>query len=93
MEYVGSNDQHLPVTSQLGIISNDQQAACNQDASLCNNNVPNPFYRVLASNTALGASATIPRWELLRGYPLFNGVSEQRLPTESGRLQTVPAAV
>ncbi len=83
LEYVGSNDQHLPVTSNLGVISNAQQAACNVDLSLCNTNVPNPFYGVLASNTGLGASPTIPRWELLRAYPLFNGLSEQRLPIGS----------
>lgn len=81
VEYVGSNVHGIPVTSSLGVITTAQQQACYAGTIACNANVANPFYGVLATNTGLGASTTIPTWELLRAYPLFNGVSEQRVPS------------
>jgi hypothetical protein len=81
VEYIGSNVHAIPMTSNLGVISTAQQQACYASGATCNANVPNPFYGVLPTNVSLGASSTIPAWELQRAYPLFNGVSEQRLPT------------
>jgi hypothetical protein len=81
------------VTQSLGVISTAQQQACSNDISLCNTNVKNPFYGVLASNTTLGASSTIPQWELQRAYPLFNGVSEQRLPQGSSHFNSLAVRV
>jgi hypothetical protein len=83
VEYLGTNVQHIPITTSLGVISTALQQQCDVDLSVCNTNVKNPFYGVLAANTSLGASSTIPAWELMRAYPLFNGVSELRVPAGS----------
>jgi hypothetical protein len=81
LEYIGSHTSGIPVATSLGVISTAQQQACLQDSSICNTNVANPFHGVLPANTTLGASATIPAWELMRSYPLFNGVTESQAPT------------
>ena len=91
--YIGNNVHGIPITQSLGVISTVQQQACNVDLSLCNTNVTNPFYGVLASNTTLGASATIPQWELQRAYPLFNTVDEQRVPAGSSHFNSLTARV
>jgi hypothetical protein len=83
VEYVGSNDHSMPVTRQLGVISRDLQQACNLDVSICNTNVPNPFYGVVPTTAGNGSSKTIPAWRLKRAYPLFNGLAVERLPIGS----------
>ncbi len=42
--------------------------------------VANPFYGILPSNTTLGGSALIPAYDLMRPYPLFDGIAETTLP-------------
>jgi hypothetical protein len=42
--------------------------------------VNNPFYGVLPANTTLGGSAQVPAYDLLRPYPLFDGITESTLP-------------
>lgn len=81
IEYIGSRTTGLPVSTSQDVISTQQQEACLQNLALCNTNVSNPFYGVLPSNAALGASSTIPTWELQRTYPLFNGITESEAPT------------
>lgn len=81
VEYLGTNVHYIPVSTSLDIIPTSLQQSCNQDTSICNTNVANPFFGVLATNTALGASQTIPAWELMRAYPLFNGLTEGRVPS------------
>jgi hypothetical protein len=80
VEYVGSNDHAMPVNSQIGGISTALQQACNVDGAICNTNVANPFYGVVPTTVGNGSSSTIPAWRLQRAYPMFNGVTEQRLP-------------
>jgi len=83
IEYMGTTVHHIPVATSLGVISTAQQQECFATGAVCNTNVTNPFYGVLASNTTLGASTTIPQWELQRAYPLFNGVVEDDVPAGS----------
>ena len=90
VEYLATQVQHIPINDlsgsngmALGVISSTLQQQCSNDLSLCNTNVTNPFYGVLASSTSLGASSTIPDWELQRSFPLFNGVREDRVPAGS----------
>jgi hypothetical protein len=80
VEYVGTTVHAIPVTQSLGIITAAQQQACNAGTIACNANVANPFYGVLPATASLGASSTIPTWELMRAYPLFSGISESRVP-------------
>lgn len=81
VEYIGSRTSGLPVSTSLGVIPSSLQQSCLQNLALCNTNVANPFYGVLPSTATLGASATIPDWELQRSYPLFNGVIASQEPT------------
>lgn len=87
--YIGNNVHGIPITRSLGVISGAQQQACNTDLALCNTNVSNPFHGVLASNTTLGASSTIPQWELDRAFPTFAGVMEQRVPAGSSHFNSL----
>lgn len=80
VEYLGSLVTGIPVAQGLDVVSQAQQQACLSNSALCTTNVTNPFYGVLPAATTLGASATIPQWELLRSYPLFNGITEQQAP-------------
>lgn len=91
--YLGNSVHGIPVTKSLGVVSTALQQACNTTASVCTSTVSNPFHGVLAANTALGASATIPQWELERAYPLFNGVNEQRLPDGSSHFNSLAVRV
>lgn len=81
VEYLGSTVHNIPVATSLDVVSSGQQQTCLAGGEICNNNVANPFYGILASNTVLGASSTIPAWELMRAYPLFNGVVENAVPS------------
>lgn len=81
IEYMGSRTTGIPVSTSQDVISTSLQQSCLQNLALCNTNVSNPFYGVLPSTATLGASATIPDWELQRSYPLFNGVIASQEPT------------
>ncbi|MGH9470485.1 MAG: carboxypeptidase regulatory-like domain-containing protein [Terriglobia bacterium] len=80
VEYAGSHTHGLVVTQPWGVISSAEQAACFANNAICNTNVSNPFYGVLPAASSLGASKTVPAWELVRQQPLFNGVSEANDP-------------
>jgi hypothetical protein len=80
VQYIGSRVSGIPVVQGVDVVSASQQQACLQNPALCTTNVKNPFYGVLAASTSLGASATLPSWELQRSYPLFNGITEQQAP-------------
>lgn len=81
VEYMGSHANALPVVTSLDIVSSTLQAQCNQDNAICQTNVSNPFHGVLPVNTPLGSSSTIPAWELMRSYPLFNAVTADLVPS------------
>ncbi|WP_188759640.1 TonB-dependent receptor [Edaphobacter acidisoli] len=89
VEYLGSSVHGISISTPLGVVSTALQQQCNTDLSVCNTNVANPFYGVLSSSTSLGASSTIPAWELMRAYPLFNGVTENRVPSGSSHYHGV----
>lgn len=80
VEYMTTQVQHIPINTPLGVVSPSVQQSCEATASICTSSVANPFYGVLSSSTSLGASSTIPAYELMRAYPLFNGVTEDALP-------------
>lgn len=80
VEYMGSLVTGIPVAQGVDVVSQAQQQACLANSALCTTNVANPFYGVLPGATTLGASATIPQWELRRSYPLFNGITESQAP-------------
>lgn len=83
LQYLGTTVHGIPMTRNLGVISESLRQACFLNNAVCNTRVTNPFYGVLPSNVTLGASSTIQSWQLQRAFPLFNGVSEARVPAGS----------
>jgi Carboxypeptidase regulatory-like domain len=93
VEYLGTYVHGLPVSTQMNVISTAQQQACYASGAVCNTNVPNPFFGVLARNTSMGASATIPSWELERPYPLFGTVLDANAPSGVSRFNSLNVRV
>jgi hypothetical protein len=93
MEYMGTYVHGTPVATQVDVISEAQRQTCNATGAVCNTNVPNPFYGVLATNVTLGASKTMPAWELMRPYPLFNGIQESQVPSGVSRYNSLNVRV
>jgi hypothetical protein len=93
VEYLGTTVHAIPITTPLDVVSTAQQQACNATGATCNNSVANPFYGVLPTSTTLGASSTIQAWELMRAYPLFNGVSETYVPSGSSHYNALDVRV
>lgn len=85
--YAGSHSHGLAIGTiplQAGTawntISRAQQEACFRDIAICNTNVANPFFGVLPAATTLGASQTIRAFQLMRPWPLFNGITQSDNP-------------
>jgi hypothetical protein len=83
LEYIGSHTHAMPVSTGLDTVSLALQAQCNKDNAICNTNVSSPFLNILPSTTTLGASSTVQAWQLMRSYPLFNGITQSDNPAGS----------
>ena len=93
VQYMGTVVHRTPVSTSLAVITAAQQQACFASGAVCNANVANPFYGVLAANTALGASSTIPAWKLMRSYPLFDGLTENGVPSGDSHFNSLNVRV
>lgn len=71
--YVGSRARELLVNRSLSYLTMEQLAL---GTAYLNQNVPNPFYGVLPSNTPRGAQATTQRRSLLGQYPQYTSLSQ-----------------
>jgi hypothetical protein len=80
IQYIGSHTHAISVSTAYDVVGSAMQQQCFQDNAVCNTNVANPFSGVLPTATTLGAASTIPQWELVRAYPLFNGVTQSDNP-------------
>ncbi len=78
--YAGSHTRPLTVGQAQDIISTAQQQACFLNNAICNTNVTNPFYGILPAATTLGSSKTLQAYQLMLGWPLFNGVTQNDDP-------------
>lgn len=70
--YVGSRSRDLQASQPLNFLTVDQLAL---GTSTLNQQVANPFFGVLPSNTALGGQRTVQRRSLLTQYPQFGGLT------------------
>jgi hypothetical protein len=93
MEYMGTYVHAIPVSTQLNVITQAQQQACYAGGAICNTNVTNPFYGVLPTTVALGASKTVPEWELMRPYPLFGAIASTNVPSGVSRYNSLNVKV
>jgi hypothetical protein len=70
--YVGSRTSRVQVAQSLNYLTVDQLAL---GTAYLNQAVPNPFYGILPSTTALGTQTAIQRRSLLMAYPQFPSVT------------------
>jgi Carboxypeptidase regulatory-like domain len=74
--YSGSQTVHDSVTVEYDAPPAADYTKYKSNATFFTRNVPNPFYGILPATSALGASSQIQAYNLLRPYPLFNGIEE-----------------
>src|SRR5262249_31955337 len=77
---IGSHTHALGVSTARDTVTASLQGRCFQDNAICNTNVANPFYGVVPAAAPLGASTTVQAWQLLRPWPLFNGITQTDVP-------------
>jgi hypothetical protein len=78
--YAGSITVHdsFPVESDAVSASLFNQGQANP--YLLDRQVPSPFYNILPANTTLGSGPTVSAYDLLRAYPVFNGIGQTNSP-------------
>lgn len=69
--YVGSYTNRLRVGTDHNTLTLDQFNQGRADHNYLQQQVPNPFYGVLSPSTEMGASPTVPAWQLMMPYPQF----------------------
>lgn len=80
MEYVGSHTHAIAVNQSWDVISQSLRGQCQADPAICDTRVPNPFYGVVPSEFAMGATPTLATWQLMRPWPIFPSVRQNDDP-------------
>ena len=84
MNYVGSNNLHIPITQDFNPLPNSylstdriRTAAMQANYSLLTSNVPNPFYGISVPTSVAStfSSSKIAQSQLLKPYPEFSGIT------------------
>ncbi|MDQ6700918.1 MAG: TonB-dependent receptor [Acidobacteriota bacterium] len=83
--YAGNRGTHLALSSQLDQLRPEQLALGNSLLEL----VPNPFYKIVTVGAL--AQPTVQRGQLLRPYPLWNGVSATNAAWSSSNYNALQA--
>ena len=78
--YVGSQTVHDSMPTQYDAVSMDQFLQGAESPSYLNRRLPNPFYGILPTTSDLGSQAQLTAYNLLRPFPLFNGITEMTNP-------------
>ncbi len=78
--YVGSQTVHDSMSVQYDNPSYADFQLGQADPLSLNHRVPNPFSGILPSQSDLGSGGTITAYNLLRPYPIFNGIVETTNP-------------
>ncbi len=73
--YVGSQTVHDTMAYQSDYIPIELLNQGRQTPTLLNRNLANPFFGILPVTSDFGASTTISALNLMRPYPLFNGIT------------------
>lgn len=74
--YSGSHTVHDSVTVEYDAPTVADYTKYQTTATYFTRNVPNPFFGILPTTSVLGAASQIQAYNLLRPYPLFNGIQE-----------------
>ena len=80
VSYAGSQTVHDAMSTQFDAVSYRDFLLGQQDPAYLNHRVPNPFSGILPSNSDLGGGPEITIYNLLRPYPIFNGITETTNP-------------
>ena len=78
--YIGSKTNKDPRTIQLSRPSEEIYDAARTNPTFWQSRVPNPFFGVLPTNTGLGASPDVSRFDLYRRVPQFTGIQQFTSP-------------
>ena len=78
--YAGSVTVHDSFPVGLDNVSASQFLQGQANPYLLNRQAPNPFYGIVPAASTLGTGTTIAAYDLLRPYPLFNGIVETSSP-------------
>jgi hypothetical protein len=78
--YVGSQTVHDSMATQYDAVPYDQFQQGVANPNYLNRRLNSPFIGILPVTSFLGGQAQIPAYDLLRPYPLFNGITETTNP-------------
>jgi hypothetical protein len=73
--YVGSQAVHEAISTNLSDMSMADYTKAQANPNFYNTPLPNPFYGVIPLNADFGSGTTINYRNLVRRYPLFNGIT------------------
>ena len=74
--YIGSKTNKEPRAIQLSRPGEEIYDAARTNPTFWQSRVPNPFFGVLPTNTGLGASPDVSRFDLYRRVPQFTGIQQ-----------------
>lgn len=74
--YIGSKTNKEPRNIQLSRPGEEIYDAARTNPTFWQSRVPNPFFGVLPTNTGLGASPDVSRFDLYRRVPQFTGIQQ-----------------
>ena len=80
VNYSGSHTVHDSMTSSLGAPSAADFGKGTADPNYLNRQLPNPFLNLIPTTSTLGNSIVLSAFDLLRAYPLFDGVQKTTNP-------------
>ncbi len=80
MNYSGSQTVHDSMAVALDNVSYAQLQKGQKDSSYLSRRLPNPFSGILSQDSDLGSGSLITAYNLLRPYPLYDGVTLTTAP-------------
>jgi hypothetical protein len=87
--YSGSQTVHDSMPVQYDAASYADFTRATATPGYLSRQLPNPFYGVLPPSTALGASPLVQAYDLVRPYPLFDGIAESNVPAARYRYDSL----
>ncbi|HWB98504.1 MAG TPA: hypothetical protein VG672_17455, partial [Bryobacteraceae bacterium] len=80
LSYTGNQEVHETYSYQMGNVPYPDFLRGQADPSYLDRQLPSPYYGILPSTTGYGSSPTTSAYNLLRAFPLYQGVTSYTLP-------------
>jgi hypothetical protein len=87
--YAGSQTVHDSMPAQYDAVSYRQFLSGVANPNNLNRRLPSPFTGILPTTSDLGNQSLIPAYDLLRPYPLFDGITETTNPWAKYRFDSL----